>query len=817
VRLFLLRHAPSNKNIQGRQGAALAAHDWRLTAKGEKEARLVAAQLQSFGPFDAVYSSPDTAAYQTATLVAQVYGLVPERLAKLQSIHLGVVSGMTDMEIAEQHPFVARQLGLYHRGFFHPRDYAIPEAETNRDFELRVREALETIVTTGGDQVCVVAHRSTITMAVNTIANGSCSTDEGYYELMHLPALSLTIIELTAVSRLNGRILAVGRPFTEDLVVQVRATTRRDTETPARNRINKHTLGISFGTHDTSACLFSGRQLRVAVEEEKLRRHKRTGVFPAESVHQCLSMKGIDISAVSTIALPASVSQYREASRLLNQSNARDEQCQREWINRVIRALEPGNILKAVAAPADAPCQIRYYRHHAAHAASAFCQSGLPSAAVMVIDGSGELDTITLFRVGRNSFECVARSSYPDSLGKLYGSLCRYLGFTGPSKEGTVMGLAAYGKPRYLSAFHSLVEWSGGLPKLDQEFFDFGLTPVHPSVVSSTFIDMFGEPREPGSPLTERHINIAASLQKFFEECVVRIGALAQTLTGEDALCYAGGVALNCLVNRQLREASLFQKLFIPPGANDAGLAIGAAYLSVYEDSISNCSNNCHSYSPFLGPSFTSDDVLKAAAGLGLSPIPISSPGAVAAHLLKRDGILGWVQGRLEFGPRALGNRSILADPRREDIRKLLNEVIKQRETFRPYAPAVLLERARRIFGCKMPSPYMLDVFDVAADWRSRIPSAVHIDGTARIQTVTAESNFLLYQVLRHFYSITGVPVVINTSFNGRDEPMVATPFDALASFARTGMPHVIVGNYLFSKTFTPENIFGVEAMQPLG
>jgi carbamoyltransferase len=297
-------------------------------------------------------------------------------------------------------------------------------------------------------------------------------------------------------------------------------------------------------------------------------------------------------------------------------------------------------------------------------------------------------------------------------------------------------------------------------------------------------------------------------LQAFLEDTLLRIAKGVREFTGEVALCYAGGVALNCSANRHLHESRIFNSVFIPPAANDAGLSIGAAYLSLVEDGRDEFQNS-YSVSPYLGVGFDSQEILQAAAEYGLQSQRVSSPAKVAARLLASGEVIGWVQGRCEIGPRALGNRSLLADPRRSDIKDILNALIKKREYFRPFAPSVLSEMVGDVFERSDDSPFMLDAYLVRAEWRDRIPAVVHVDGTARLQTVTAESNLLLYLLIRDMYEKTGIPLVLNTSLNGPNEPIVASPRDALAFFTLTPLSYLLVGEYLFCKAPLPLGEFG--------
>jgi carbamoyltransferase len=691
---------------------------------------------------------------------------------------------------------------LYHAGMLHPKDYAIPNAETNSQFEKRVRSALSKILQIGVPKACVVAHRSTITMVLNIISNWPKHTDEGHYEVIGIEPLSISIVEIHGEDVI-GNIEAVSQPlndplFREELAKLERAP--RCTSPVHTQKKLKYTLGINFGTHDTSACLLRDWQLVAAVEEERLVRQKSTSKFPLNSIRACVKAEGILLDELHAIALPIESLLYAKIfAEIVRLPHCPSPYEQMRYIVDVIEAVDVQRLLHELSLPSDFASKMRFYRHHFAHASSAYYLSGLTRSAVLVIDGVGELDTISIFRAENGNLQYICGTQFPNSLGKLYGSVCRYLGFSGHSKEGKVMGLEAYGTPIFLDLFNSFVKWDSGLPVIDTTFFNFGLTPLQPSTVGEKFTQLLGKPRDKGEAITQHHMDIAATLQTFIEDSVIRVARYTRDITGEDALCYAGGVALNCVANRRLREENLYRRIFIPPAPHDAGLSIGAAYLALADEYEWN-PKEAQLDNAYLGPIYDSETILEAASSFNLVPHRISSPARVAANLLSAGHMVGWVQGKLEFGSRALGNRSLLADPRKQENKDSLNSLIKEREYFRPFAPSVLWEKTNAVFECSTGSPYMLDTFEVRPEWKDRIPAVVHVDGTARLQTVTARSNFLYYQLLRNFYDLTGMPVVLNTSLNTRDEPIVASPSHALELFTRTQLSYLVIGTYLFSK-----------------
>ncbi|HET7747432.1 MAG TPA: carbamoyltransferase C-terminal domain-containing protein, partial [Vicinamibacteria bacterium] len=446
---------------------------------------------------------------------------------------------------------------------------------------------------------------------------------------------------------------------------------------------------------------------------------------------------------------------------------------------------------------------IYFAEHHMSHAASAFLVSPFEEAAILTVDGVGEWATAS-FGIGRGSDITLFKEiRFPHSLGLLYSAFTYYLGFKVNSAEYKVMGLAPYGKPvhsdRIMKEMLHLNE--DGSFKLDMKYFsyDYGLT-----MTNGKFDEFFGgPPRKPESWMTEREFDIAATVQKVCEEVVLRMVNHIHKETGLSNLCMAGGVALNCVANGRVIRETPFKEIFVQPAAGDAGGAVGVAHW-IY-NTLEKQPRGPAWTQAYLGPAYTDDEIRSYLDGAGANyeVLPRGELLGRTARLLSDGNVIGWFQGRMEFGPRALGGRSILADPRDPKMRDTLNMKIKFREGFRPFAPSVLAEKSADWFELDVESPYMLLVAPVREE-RRVIPSVTHVDHSARIQTVTRDQNALYYDLIAEFEKVTGVPILINTSFNVRGEPIVCTPHDAYLCFMRTNMDQLVLGPYLLHKTDQP-------------
>jgi carbamoyltransferase len=470
-----------------------------------------------------------------------------------------------------------------------------------------------------------------------------------------------------------------------------------------------------------------------------------------------------------------------------------------------------------------------FAEHHQSHAASAFYFSPFDSAAVLCLDGVGEWATTSVWRGEGNTLEALWEIDFPHSLGLLYSAFTYYTGFKVNSGEYKLMGLAPYGEPRYFDRIlDSLLDLKDdGTFRLDMRYFNYctGLT-----MTNKKFHELFeGPPRNPESQLTQKEMDIAASIQKVTEEVVLRLANTVARETGEESLCLAGGVALNCVANGRIQRESPFKHIWIQPAAGDAGGALGAAAIAWYDlkghDRRVNASD--HMSGSFLGPRFGADEIRRQLDLFGARYVTLDDKALMPrlAELLGDEKVIGWFQHRMEFGPRALGARSIIGDPRSAKMQSVMNLKIKYRESFRPFAPSVLIERVNDYFEQEESSPYMLIVAPVKENLRvpmtveqetlfgidklnqirSELPAVTHVDYSARIQTVHAYTNPRYHQLLRAFERRTGCGVLVNTSFNVRGEPIVCTPEDAYRCFMRTEMDYLVVENFLLAKTEQPE------------
>ncbi|MBX7246413.1 MAG: carbamoyltransferase [Candidatus Sumerlaeaceae bacterium] len=562
-------------------------------------------------------------------------------------------------------------------------------------------------------------------------------------------------------------------------------------------------LGISAFYHDSAAALVSDGQLIAAAQEERFSRRKHDDRFPRLAVAYCLKQAGITIADVDHVVFYDKP--FTKFERLLFtylQEFPRGFRSflwampiwmkDKLWIKSLIRhdLQYKGNIL--------------FCDHHVSHAASAFLVSPFQEAALITVDGVGEWSTST-WGVGRGSkIELMHETRFPHSLGLLYSAYTYYLGFKVNSAEYKVMGLAPYGQPTYYDKVRQTVDWKpDGSFRLNTEYFDYmsGLR-----MTNEKFDALFGGPPRKGETwLTQREFDIAASIQKVTDEIMVAMATHVRKQTGMKHLCMAGGVALNCVANARVLKQAGFEEIWIQPAAGDAGGALGAAFYA-YNTILGN-PREFEMKHAYWGPEFTDAESRSYLDSIGakyreLKPDELTREVASA---IAADNVVGWCQGRMEFGPRALGSRSILADARDPDMKDKLNQKIKFREGFRPFAPSVLLERTPEFFDLETPhqSPFMLLVADVRPDKRV-IPSVTHVDGSARLQTVAKATNPAYHALIEEFGRQTGVPVIINTSFNVRGEPIVCTPADAYRCFMRTNMDFLVVGNLLMDKKEQP-------------
>ena len=560
-------------------------------------------------------------------------------------------------------------------------------------------------------------------------------------------------------------------------------------------------LGISCFYHDAAACLIQDGRLVAAASEERFTRKKHDEAFPHEAIQYCLKAGKItakDLDYVGFYDKP-----FLKFERLLSTYLSTFPRGLRSFSKAMpIWLKEKLWIPQLIRKELKYEGKILFTEHHLSHAASAFLVSPFRDAAILTVDGVGEWATAS-YGVGRDrEIELFKEIRFPHSLGLLYSAFTYYLGFKVNSAEYKVMGLAPYGVPRYLDQVKRLIAIKDdGSFELDMRYFSYhhGLR-----MVNGRFSTLFGgPPRDPESKLDQRHKDIAASVQKVTEEVMLKMASYLHRETGMENLCLAGGVALNCVANGRILREGPFKDLFIQPAAGDAGGALGvAAY--IYHSLLGN-PRTTPMEDAYLGPEYSEEEILETLKRYGAPYRRLERDQLVreVAALIEGQTVIGWFQGRMEFGPRALGSRSILADARNPENKDVVNLKIKFRESFRPFAPSILEDKIGEYFEIDRPSPYMLLVAPVREGKRV-IPSVTHVDHSARIQSISRKQNPLYYDLIREFDRRTGVPVIINTSFNVRGEPIVCSPDDAYRCFMRTQMDYLVAGPYLLDKRNQP-------------
>lgn len=586
-------------------------------------------------------------------------------------------------------------------------------------------------------------------------------------------------------------------------------------------------LGISCYYHDSAAALIKDGDIIAAAQEERFTRKKHDQNFPKNAIDFCLKELGISIQDVDLVAFYDKP--FLKFERLLESYLAyAPKGLLSAWKGLPVWIKDKLWISDKIKSELGYDGNLIFPEHHQSHAASAFFPSPFQESAILTMDGVGEWTTTSLAYGKDNKFEIIAEQHFPHSLGLLYSAFTYYTGFKVNSGEYKLMGLAPYGSPVYYDLIlDKLIDLKDdGSFIMDQSYFNYtqGLT-----MTGSKFHKLFGgPPRRPESPITQKEMDLAASIQKITEEIVFRAAKYAKTRTGSENLCLAGGVALNCVANGKLKASGLFKNIWVQPSSGDAGGALGAALFGWYQYLGNNRNidklDSDFMKGAYLGPEWSNEDLSQWIVDTAHKANYLADNElfeTIAEHLAN-DQVVGWFQGKMEFGPRALGNRSILGDPRSEKMQKILNVKIKFRESFRPFAPSVLEENVSEYFEFEGVSPYMLMVapvkeqrtnrnleqkkgFEKLYQVRSELPAITHVDYSARIQTVSSRTNPRYHSMISAFKDKTGVPVVINTSFNVRGEPIVCTPDDAYRCFMRTNMDVLVIGNYVFLKKDQPE------------
>jgi carbamoyltransferase len=575
-------------------------------------------------------------------------------------------------------------------------------------------------------------------------------------------------------------------------------------------------LGINAYHANASAAIVADGQLLAAVEEERLNRVKYAAGLPALAIQYCLDQAGVKLTEVDHIAIPRDP-RARLGTKLRFAIRMPRFAFERARVMARFAGIREDLASAFEVAPETIRAQFHRIEHHTAHMASAYFVSPFERSAVLSADGLGDFAS-AMWAIGEGPrMRALGEITFPHSLGMYYTALTQYLGFWKFGDEYKVMGLAAYGQPEFLEEFRHIVHADGPLSfKLGLDYFthqnqgaemswrDASQTPVLGRLFSPYLEKRLGPTRKAEEPLKQRHLNLAASMQAALEEVLAAHWVALAKKTGEKSLCLAGGVAFNCLANGKIFDRSPFERVYVQPAAGDAGLSVGAAF-AVEHQVLGRPRQFVMSHAGW-GPEFSQQEIRTALESAGASngdlhfaELDEDSLVQITARHIAAGKIVGWFQGRVEWGPRALGQRSILADPRRAEMKDILNRRIKHREIFRPFAPSILEEATSEYFEQTHPSPFMTFAYSVRPDKRSVIPAPTHVDGTARLQTVSRTANPLYWKLLRAVGDITGVPVVLNTSFND-NEPIVCRPEEALDCFRRTQMDVLVMGNFVLEK-----------------
>jgi carbamoyltransferase len=580
-------------------------------------------------------------------------------------------------------------------------------------------------------------------------------------------------------------------------------------------------LGINAYHAGASACLIRDGELIAAAEEERFRRIKYCAGFPSEAIRYCLAEARIGAHELDHVGISRNPRANLHKKLVFALSRRPSVAFVRDRLQNAVSVHDPRSALAAALDVPSTRLRARFHNveHHRAHMASAFYVSPFRNAAILSVDGMGDFVS-TMWGVGTDrNLDVLGEVNFPHSLGIFYTAVCQWLGFQKYGDEGKVMGLAPYGQPRYVEQMHRILRLHrDGTFELNQDAFVHqaagasmtwnGGSPTLGTLYSPRFVEIFGPPRQPRpdawhdltTPENQYYVDVSASLQAVLEEAELGLVRTLQRKTGAKALCIAGGVGLNSSFNGKVRvQVPEFEDVFVQPAASDAGTSLGVAYY-IHHQLLGNPRKFVMSVAA-TGPTFDDGAVAQVLDRNRLDSARFDEDqlARLVAQLIEQGNVVGWFQDRMEWGPRALGNRSILADPRREDMKSILNARVKHREHFRPFAPSILAEATGDFFEQDYPDPFMTMVYAVRPEKRSVIPAVTHVDGTGRLQSVFRGAMPLYWQVIKEFESLTGVPVVLNTSFND-NEPIVCTPQEAVNCFLRTRMDVLVLGRHVVRK-----------------
>lgn len=565
-------------------------------------------------------------------------------------------------------------------------------------------------------------------------------------------------------------------------------------------------LGIKYGGHDTSASLLVDGKIVAACAQERYSKDKHSRQFPIDAINDCLKIGKTQINQIDQIAFVGDIHLYfREM--YLNHALKSKKRMQ-FLINDISKIEKILNIESFLRQKLNFKKEIKFYKHHLCHIASSYFPSGFEKALCVSLDGVGEYQSDMIAIGSNNNLKIVENSNeYPNSLGLLYSAITHYLGWRHHCDEGIIMGLAPYGNYKnkvpgtnknYLSFFQKiLVKENSQNFRINLEYIDY--FNQRDKWVTKKFLKIFGKKRNYKDKITQHHKNIASALQKVLEDFVLNKLKYLKKKYKINNLCLAGGVALNCSMNGKIESSKIFRKIFVQPASGDDGCSIGACYLAYKELSKKKIKKNFNSY---LGSRYSDSDIIKAIKKTKIKFLKSKNIYKEVANNLKNGQIVSWFQGGSEFGPRALGNRSILCKPYPSDMKDYLNKRVKFREEFRPFAPAVLDKYQKKYFSINQESLHMLIACKALKKNKKFIPAVIHVDNTCRVQTVKKKMNIKFYKLIEEFYKITNIPVLLNTSFNVKGQPIVNTPEQAIKTFLSTNIDTLAIGNYIMQKKY---------------
>lgn len=560
---------------------------------------------------------------------------------------------------------------------------------------------------------------------------------------------------------------------------------------------------LGLNDSNSAAAIIRDGQLIAAVREERFDRIKFSDAYPTKAVNYCLKEAGVELKELTHVVFA-----WNPGHELEPQDSPAAVRYHKHFLHYI-----PNNLLRHIGGDKrnkritgisehfdfiEGHLDLHFLPHHNCHAAGAFFTSPYDKAAILTMDAYGD-DISTEFFVGEgNSIRSLKKTLFPHSMGQVYAAVTQYLGYRANSDEWKVMGLAPYGKPEYYDKFAKIIYFDRerGELRFDLDYFMFYVW--HPRRYSDQFIELFGPERYPGDELTERHWNIAASFQGRVEDVVLEMCRYLHDKTGLDTLCFSGGVAMNSKMNGRILTESPFKKVWVQPSADDAGGSLGACFY--YWNQILGKDRGFVMEHDYWGPGYSNDEIKGALNDSAINYEYLENVEELAAASIAQGNIIGWFQGRMECGQRALGNRSILADPRDPDMKNKVNRLIKHREWYRPFAPSVLEECQEEFFTMGSPSPFMQMVYPIRPEKRDLIPAVTHVDGSGRLQTVQKHTNPRYWKLIDEFRKLTGIGLLFNTSYNDNDEPIVCTPKDAIRTFFGTGLHELYIGNYVVKK-----------------